>query len=318
MKKTPHDDAPDLCVHPTKDANQQAASLVNWQQEYDQLSGGCFSGQIRERRFKNIHVFREDSNRILKQHCRVDEGGVWIGLSADDQLAHLNHQRADAEQVLIQTGGQDFELLTPEAFSIYGLVFHNSENNAYLNTQRPNTKCISQGFKSLPTREIEHLKTYLRILLSNKPTKWSCKTHEVILTDLLLALVDCNTSSMEIAINPSHRQKIMTRVLEQVEAMDPSCPITIGELSQSVHVSRRTLQYVFEAYCDLSPKQFLLNIRLNQVRRMLQNSELDKTISEIAFAFGFFHLSQFSRLYKNLFGESPSETRQIFRGKYIV
>jgi len=51
---------------------------------------------------------------------------------------------------------------------------------------------------------------------------------------------------------------------------------------------------------------------------MLQNSELDKTISEIAFAFGFFHLSQFSRLYKNLFGESPSETRQIFRGKHIV
>lgn len=38
--------APMLCIHHTKDANQQAASLINWQQEYDQLSDGRFLGQF--------------------------------------------------------------------------------------------------------------------------------------------------------------------------------------------------------------------------------------------------------------------------------
>ncbi len=34
--------APNLCTSCTKDANLQAESLVNWQQEYDQLSNGGF------------------------------------------------------------------------------------------------------------------------------------------------------------------------------------------------------------------------------------------------------------------------------------
>jgi AraC family ethanolamine operon transcriptional activator len=51
-------------------------------------------------------------------------------------------------------------------------------------------------------------------------------------------------------------------------------------------------------------------MRLNQVRRVLQSPEDNRTIAEIAFDFGFFHLGQFSQSYKRLFGETPTETRK--------
>ncbi|NMS18434.1 AraC family transcriptional regulator, partial [Vibrio parahaemolyticus] len=57
-------------------------------------------------------------------------------------------------------------------------------------------------------------------------------------------------------------------------------------------------------------KQFIHRMRLNQVRRVLQSPEDNRTIAEIAFDFGFFHLGQFSQSYKRLFGETPTETRK--------
>ena len=82
--------APDLRTFNTFDANQQAASLINWQQEYDQLSRGRFLGQLRERKFSHVHLFQEDSNRKLKQQCRVNEG-IWLGLSANDRPLCTRH-----------------------------------------------------------------------------------------------------------------------------------------------------------------------------------------------------------------------------------
>ena len=86
-------------------------------------------------------------------------------------------------------------------------------------------------------------------------------------------------------------------------------PITVTELCDAVHVSRRTLQYTFESCCDISPKQFIQSVRLNQVRRVLQDTSDQRCINEIAFDFGFFHLGHFCQSYKQLFGESPMQTR---------
>ncbi|WP_413700559.1 helix-turn-helix domain-containing protein [Psychromonas sp. KJ10-10] len=60
----------------------------------------------------------------------------------------------------------------------------------------------------------------------------------------------------------------------------------------------------------ISPKQYIQVLRLNQVRRELLNNQDSLTISEIAFNYGFFHLSLFSQNYKRLFGETPGQTLQ--------
>ena len=59
----------------------------------------------------------------------------------------------------------------------------------------------------------------------------------------------------------------------------------------------------------VSPKQYLQIYRLNQVQRRLQHSrDSETTVAREAEAWGFWHMGQFSRDYRRMFGELPSQT----------
>ena len=85
-------------------------------------------------------------------------------------------------------------------------------------------------------------------------------------------------------------------------------PVTMEELCQLTHVSRRTLQYSFTTILGISPLQFLRLTRLNRVRRALRAASPEQSVTEIATYWGFWHLGQFAHDYKQQFGESPSQT----------
>lgn len=179
--------APDLCTFNTFDANQQAASLFNWQQEYDQLSRGSFLGQIRERKFSHAHLFRESSNRKLKQQCRINEG-IWLGISANERPLHINHVQGNSDSILIREAGVDFELLTPETFSIYGLVISPAMVEIIqqqLDLESLHNKSHFLGCSQPYTQQI---KAYLTLLLSPSQSRWSFQTHHSIVQDMLVEL----------------------------------------------------------------------------------------------------------------------------------
>ena len=59
----------------------------------------------------------------------------------------------------------------------------------------------------------------------------------------------------------------------------------------------------------LSPKAYLKARRLNAVRReLLRDETAVGTIFDRASSWGFWHMGQFGRDYKAMFGELPSET----------
>ena len=86
-------------------------------------------------------------------------------------------------------------------------------------------------------------------------------------------------------------------------------PLTITDLCELVHVSRRTLQYCFEDVLGISPLKYMRISRLNAVRRVLSEGlKAEQTISLIAQQWGFYHPGQFAHDYTSLFGENPSAT----------
>jgi len=79
-------------------------------------------------------------------------------------------------------------------------------------------------------------------------------------------------------------------------------------------VSERTLGYAFKDVTGISPAAYLRAIRLNRVRRGLLHSAPGQTlVKTIACEHGFWHLGQFSHDYRQLFGQSPSETLRAER-----
>jgi AraC family ethanolamine operon transcriptional activator len=87
-------------------------------------------------------------------------------------------------------------------------------------------------------------------------------------------------------------------------------PPRIFDLCRALGVSRRWLQWSFNEVLDIGPWSYLHLMRLNGARRMLLHSGPDTKVNDAVEAFGFWHLSRFSRDYRTHFGELPSQTLQ--------
>jgi AraC family transcriptional regulator, ethanolamine operon transcriptional activator len=71
------------------------------------------------------------------------------------------------------------------------------------------------------------------------------------------------------------------------------------------------LQNAFKEVMGLTPLAYLARVRLHRVREaLLEGTQGSTTVSVEALKWGFWHFGEFSRAYKNCFGELPSETLQ--------
>ena len=83
----------------------------------------------------------------------------------------------------------------------------------------------------------------------------------------------------------------------------------LSELCAEANVSQRTLQYAFHDIMGMSPLTYLIRLRLHRAREELRKAEAGSiTVTDIAMNWGFWHFGEFSRAYKNCFGEKPSNT----------
>ena len=73
-------------------------------------------------------------------------------------------------------------------------------------------------------------------------------------------------------------------------------------------MSERTLQYAFLQHTGQSPKRFIRSYRLGRVRDELLSVDERESISAVAARWGFSHMGQFARYYRDQFGELPSHT----------
>jgi AraC-like DNA-binding protein len=83
-------------------------------------------------------------------------------------------------------------------------------------------------------------------------------------------------------------------------------PVYSGDLATQIGVSVRTMDDAVQRYRGMSLHRYLRLRRLWLVRKRLLAGT--HSVKACALAFGFWHLSDFSRSYRMQFGESPSET----------
>jgi len=85
--------------------------------------------------------------------------------------------------------------------------------------------------------------------------------------------------------------------------------LSIEVIANKFNLTERTLRNYFQEELGTSPKQYLTILRLTKIRDELKVSKIRRGVVEkTARKFGFNHMGQFSKTYKNFFGELPSET----------
>jgi len=313
------------CKSFTFDVNQQAESLVQWDQRYNQHSSGSFSGYLDELKLGGIHLFEEFTNQILLQQCCVKENNLWLGFSLQPQRPKINNNDIAAGQLMIRPSGVDFELITPQDFHIFGLVL---DKESLQNEMVGLDAALWQSQKNeILVSEPNHYVSYelaklIQLLLSNndngvfqnmpsdeKNISRLNKLMPLIVSRIADLLAQTEPGFKDVNVLPQTKQRVITVVSHYIKQTN-RYPLTITELCKITHVSRRALHYCFEQGLGVSPIQYIRDCRLNEIRRILLKDETEIIIADLAIDFGFFHISTFNAQYKQLFGETPTQTIQ--------
>lgn len=305
----------------TEDVYEHACNITAWQQLYDQLKPGQFKGEIDEFWLDGIQFFREYTNLALRQSCVVWPDALWLGLPVDNSNGYIGSQAISKQSVAIRQGGNEFELSTPNNYTIMGLVVNlehlqeyiyqlHAEHHSKLPLLMANTTLDINPLKK--QRICYFIQQALTIGEQQPETMLNPTVRKVLhnnlldsVTELLFSAQPTDKAQPRTRIN---YQKIITKVRDYI--LDhPQDAITVVDLCQYLNISRRTLQNCFQNVLGISPYTYLKAIRLNAVRRELEsNYSQYHTVQDAAMSWGFWHMSQFAADYHALFGELPSSS----------
>jgi AraC-like DNA-binding protein len=85
--------------------------------------------------------------------------------------------------------------------------------------------------------------------------------------------------------------------------------VHVTDLCRAAAMSERALEYAFKEVLGLTPVAYLIRLRLHRARQaLLAATQGSTTVSAVALDWGFWHFGEFSRAYKDCFGELPSDT----------
>lgn len=293
------------------DADEHACNLTNWQQRYDQISAGQFRGSITELSAEGLQVFHEFTSQSLHQRCNIWPDSIWLGIAANPGAqSRINGIEVGDNELMCRPGGCEFELMTPQAHHIYGIAVQQDElirTAAIQGVEIDWCDFSAHERLGIPDKTMADLRFLLNRLLREPAVLPGARLQQDIVMMALLEILEQESPNAATAQSYQRRKRVVDRVTEYLET-NRDQPVTITELCNQVGASRRTLQYSFETILGVSPIQYLRVTRLNGVRRDLLMAASGTTVADVAAQWGFLHLSQFAKDYRELFGERPSDT----------
>jgi AraC-like DNA-binding protein len=126
---------------------------------------------------------------------------------------------------------------------------------------------------------------------------------------LLMLFLDCIDGSLP--ASPTAREtpsEAHVRRLEEWMDINVSEPVSVEDLARAAGVSVRSLQIACRRWRGCTPMDLLRRRRLDAAGEALRRAEPGATVTAVATEFGFFNFGRFAALYRDRFGETPSQT----------
>lgn len=296
------------------DVAAHAKGLGNWDQRYVQLSSGQFSGTITTARIGNLHLFRETTNQVVHEsgQCRSGLHTLCIPMSMTGN-ANFNGSEWSADHYTLMGSNKEFNLITSPELDLVSLSFDAEQ----LGTEALLPTCSTARVAVDVIAELRAISTQV-ILLVDAATV--ALDRVAVRRELEESVYDMISTVLGRTAEPSGprpiysiRKRVVADAIDYVRA-DAYGNVNVGDLCKVLRISRRTLQHYFQDVLNISPKQYLLAYRLNQVRAAIIDCCGATTVRDAALDWGFWNLSDFASQYRRLFGEPPSTTLRLARG----
>jgi AraC family ethanolamine operon transcriptional activator len=303
----------------TQNFEEMKETLTGWDHQYDQIGKGPFDGSLLFSQIGTLQLSRNRWGRSIHYQGTSPQGTLGIAVTL--------HQRDDARwmgveaghnDVIIQKSGAEADYISSAewdalVFAIPATTFAQLAGDlggsdpeilsdmhgvAHLTPEACNRiRSLGLSYCNILERSIEHPAT------------------SALLPPMAQNLVSTTVREL-VAAWPSrfekptlNRRRQIVRQAEDFSARCDDWPFRIENVCRALGVGERTLYYAFADTVGMTPVHWLRIQRLNQTNRLLKSADPEEVlVKQVATANGFGHLGHFCANYKQLFGETPSET----------
>jgi AraC family ethanolamine operon transcriptional activator len=307
--------------HRSADVDDQAEALKGWEQRYEQLGRGSFRGMACQLLLADGVLLREQTNRQLREQIRPPRDHVVLAVPlAVDPGSVFAGRPLERESLVVLTGRDDYELVSAGELDLVGLSVHRQ----FVERLAPEEadwleRAASQQLLPLAAEDAAAIRQLLLALVDDgdampealaQTEREAAMLRATLTQTVLLAMRGAGSApSSPIPRRADSRQRVVRRAIEYMRA-NLQADVGIAEICAAACASRRTLQYCFEEFMRTTPQAYLRALRLNEARRVLK-SHANPAITALAGEFGFSSPSHFTRHYRLMFDEVPSETLRL-------
>ena len=280
--------------------------LSDWEIDFRQIEPGPMNTRIVMSQGPDMSLLNIKMDRAVHQAGYSPPGMMTFGIPRVEGIRwHVNDQHRPN---FIDFGsGVEYESATNGEFS--GLVYSIAEQYIHAvadKTRLPLPAEIADNdtVSAMPTRSLHLLTRFSESLLFQ-----GGGFDEFDQEGLVIGLLSfgANTNIHEDRSALATRTRAIRSAIDYVEQSDKES-LLVSDVCASINIPLRTLRRAFHEKFGIGPKAYFNRVRLGQVRSELLNSERGLCIADAANEWGFWHMGQFARDYRTMFGELPSQT----------
>jgi len=265
-------------------------------------------------------VMFHSTNLPLRTRTRVQDGFVAFVAFGPLATGTLNGLPVGPDRVLASASGIEVEFVVAGGYESISFFLRPDDIREHLRRRRWEDEFrLPNGVELLmPSPDAAHrfygFGRRLADVAARQPDVFDVPqaqaAAQIDLLETLLAILG-SASHVESAVEDRARQahSRIVQIVENYALTHTAERLYVTDLCEAAGVSERTLQYAFKEVMGMTPVAYLTRLRLHRARHSLRTAtQASTTVTAEALRWGFWHFGDFSRAYKECFGELPSDT----------
>ncbi len=287
-----------------------------WELDFRQLSRGQGTLPARLIQGASCQWLNVQTSALIHQRALPPQGHVTIGITNNPEAeARFGAHDVQWNELCLFDPVAGLDCISTEGFGAYTLSFpeqHLRKIATNLALPCPGDTPAKVAFQSTRPKDIARLRALLaefdKVMFTGNDIQRSNALADAESDLPVLLLQTWGGGEQTTPAAGNNRRRALNRALDYIEA-HPHAVIGVEQLCEAAACSISTLERAFGEHLGISPKRYLVAIRLSAVRRQLLDPGQAQTIGDIAADWGFWHMSKFAQDYRRMFGEKPSDTR---------
>jgi len=282
-----------------------------WNIERFQLEKGELLGSIRAIHTPRMQIGVSTYSNAIAIKGDYPKGTVLLSLFSKNSSTIYQGEKIRNNELIISRDGDEIDLIINKKSTILTLAveekyFNYMFEKYFFRTLDKSIKNKRFFIKEEKSTELSQILYNWIFQLQDTEFLQSLGLNYTIVENLILEQL---FSSINIQEEIRKRKKFDISIAKTILDNSIENEFEISILLKDLDISKRQLYNLFKEKYGYTPKKYIQTLRLNIIQKELLLAYQDNIrISDIAFKYGYRHMSHFANEYKMMFGELPSKT----------